>query len=94
VTAILRRIERHGQAYFRQVKCLTRKEELLAEMRGLTWKWRGLRLLGVPLRKGSLGSGLGQALHAPSVPVRHPPRPPTGVGELASDRERGMLFNR
>jgi hypothetical protein len=42
VTATLPRIERHGQVYFRQVKCLTArrsKEELLAEMRGLAWKW-------------------------------------------------------
>jgi hypothetical protein len=39
VTAILPRIERHGMVYFRHVKCMSRKEELLAEMRGLAWMW-------------------------------------------------------
>jgi hypothetical protein len=37
--AILPRIELHGQIYFRHVKCPDRKEEVLAEMRGLAWKW-------------------------------------------------------
>jgi hypothetical protein len=37
--AILPRIERHGRLYFRHVKCPLQKEEMLAEMRGLCWKW-------------------------------------------------------
>ena len=37
--ALLPRIERHGRVYFRHVKCPDRKEELLAELRGLAWKW-------------------------------------------------------
>ena len=36
--AILPRIERHGEVYFRHVKCPHHKEELLAELRGLAWK--------------------------------------------------------
>ena len=36
---ILPRIERHGRCYFRHVKCPHRREELLAEMRGLAWLW-------------------------------------------------------
>jgi hypothetical protein len=36
---ILPRIERHGHVYFRHVGCPHRKEELLAELRGLCWKW-------------------------------------------------------
>ena len=50
--AILPRIERHGEVYFRHVKCPHRKEELLAEMYALCWKWfvrldrRGKDVLG------------------------------------------------
>jgi hypothetical protein len=36
---VLPRVERHGRVYFRHVKCPDRKEELLAELRGLAWKW-------------------------------------------------------
>ena len=36
---VLPRVERHGRIYFRHVRCHDRKEELLAELRGLAWKW-------------------------------------------------------
>jgi hypothetical protein len=36
---ILPRIERHGKVYFRHVRCHHQKEELLAELRALCWKW-------------------------------------------------------
>ena len=36
---VLPRIQLHGRCYFRHVKCPHRKEELLAEMRGLAWLW-------------------------------------------------------
>src|SRR3954470_17925736 len=36
---VLPRVERHGRVYFRHVRCPDRKEELLAELRGLAWKW-------------------------------------------------------
>jgi hypothetical protein len=36
---ILPRIELHGEIYFRHLKCEHRKEEALAEMRALSWKW-------------------------------------------------------
>src|SRR5215475_11956607 len=39
LTHVLPRVERHGKIYFRHVKCPDRKEELLAELRGLAWKW-------------------------------------------------------
>jgi hypothetical protein len=39
LTHVLPRVEAHGRIYFRHVKCPHRKEELLAEMRGLVWKW-------------------------------------------------------
>jgi hypothetical protein len=39
LTQVLPRVERHGKIYFRHVKCPDRKEELLAELRGLAWKW-------------------------------------------------------
>jgi hypothetical protein len=39
LTHVLPRVERHGRVYFRHVKCPDRKEELLAELRGLAWKW-------------------------------------------------------
>jgi hypothetical protein len=37
--AILPRIERHGSVYFRYVKDACRKEEFIAEMVALAWKW-------------------------------------------------------
>jgi hypothetical protein len=52
LTHVLPRVERHGRVYFRHVKCPDRKEELLAELRGLAWKWyvrlvrRGKNVLG------------------------------------------------
>jgi hypothetical protein len=36
---VLPRVEHHGRCYFRHIKCPDRKEELLAELRGLAWKW-------------------------------------------------------
>jgi hypothetical protein len=36
---VLPRVEAHGRVYFRHVRCRDRKEELLAELRGLAWKW-------------------------------------------------------
>ncbi len=39
VTAILPRVEAHGRVYFRHVRCLNQKEELLDEMAALCWKW-------------------------------------------------------
>jgi hypothetical protein len=36
---VLPRVERHGRVYFRHVRCPDRKEELLAELRGLAWQW-------------------------------------------------------
>jgi hypothetical protein len=36
---VLPRVEAHGRVHFRHVRCPDRKEELLAEMRGLAWKW-------------------------------------------------------
>ena len=37
--AILPRILEHGCIYFRHLKCPHRKEEALAEVRALAWKW-------------------------------------------------------
>src|SRR5271167_4693449 len=39
VTKILPRIEAHGRVYFRHVRSPHRREELLAEMAALTWRW-------------------------------------------------------
>ncbi len=36
---LLPRIRRHGRVYFRGVRCPHKKEELLAEMVALAWKW-------------------------------------------------------
>jgi hypothetical protein len=36
---VLPRVLAHGRVYFRNVKCHHTKEELLAEMRALCWKW-------------------------------------------------------
>jgi len=36
---ILPRIEQHGQVYFRNLKCSVSREEAIAEMVGLCWKW-------------------------------------------------------
>jgi hypothetical protein len=37
--AILPRIEQHARIYFRHIRCPAQKEEVLAEVRGLVWKW-------------------------------------------------------
>ena len=37
--ALLPRLETHGHVYFRHLKCPHQKEEALAEMRALVWKW-------------------------------------------------------
>ena len=39
LTHVLPRVEAHGCVYFRHVRCPDRKEELLAELRGLAWMW-------------------------------------------------------
>ena len=39
LTHVLPRVEAHGRIFFRHVRCPHRKEELLAELRGLVWKW-------------------------------------------------------
>jgi hypothetical protein len=36
---ILPRIEAHGKVYFRHVRCRHRKQELIAEMAALSWRW-------------------------------------------------------
>jgi hypothetical protein len=36
---VLPKVVSHGRCYFRHVRCPHRKEELLAEMRGLAWLW-------------------------------------------------------
>jgi hypothetical protein len=41
--AILPRVERHGQVFFRHLRCPGRKEDAIAEMVALAWKWH-LRL--------------------------------------------------
>jgi hypothetical protein len=37
--AVLPRIVRHGQVYFRHVRCPFQKEDCIAEMVALSWKW-------------------------------------------------------
>jgi hypothetical protein len=37
--SILPRIERHGQVYFRGVRCPSRREDAVAEMVALAWVW-------------------------------------------------------
>jgi hypothetical protein len=39
VGAVLPRVEAHGRIYFRHVRCQHHKEELLAEMAALSWRW-------------------------------------------------------
>jgi hypothetical protein len=39
VGSILPRIEAHGKVYFRHVRCRHRKQELIAEMAALSWRW-------------------------------------------------------
>jgi hypothetical protein len=39
VGSVLPRIEAHGRLYFRHVRCRHRKQELLAEMVGIGWRW-------------------------------------------------------
>ncbi len=36
---LLPRIEMHGQIYFRDVRCPSRKADAIQEMRALAWKW-------------------------------------------------------
>jgi hypothetical protein len=36
---ILPAVERHGRVYFRHVKCPVRREDAIAEMVALSWKW-------------------------------------------------------
>jgi hypothetical protein len=36
---VLPRVEAHGRVHFRHIKCPDQKEELMAELRGLAWKW-------------------------------------------------------
>lgn len=37
--ALLPRIERHGEVYFRGVKCGAKRADYIAEMVGLVWRW-------------------------------------------------------
>jgi hypothetical protein len=37
--AIVPRIERHGEVYFRHVRCPHRKADLIAEMVAVSWRW-------------------------------------------------------
>lgn len=37
--ALLPRIQRHGEVYFRDVKCPVKKADYIAEMVALVWKW-------------------------------------------------------
>ena len=37
--SVLPRIEAHGRLYFRHVRCLHRKQEMVAEMAALSWRW-------------------------------------------------------
>ncbi len=39
VSSVLPRVEAHGRLYFRHVRCQHRKQELLAEMAALSWRW-------------------------------------------------------
>jgi hypothetical protein len=39
LTRVLPRVERHGRIHFRHLKCAARREEAIAEMIGLAWKW-------------------------------------------------------
>jgi hypothetical protein len=39
VSAVLPRVEAHGRVCFRDVRCRHQREELLAEMAALCWKW-------------------------------------------------------
>src|SRR5215469_10328327 len=43
VAIVLPRVLSHGRVYFRGIKCPHRKEDVIQEMIGLTWKWH-LRL--------------------------------------------------
>jgi hypothetical protein len=52
--ALLPRLQRHGQLYFRHLKCPGRKEEAIQEMLALAWQWllrlhqRGKDITGFP----------------------------------------------
>ncbi len=39
VTLVLPRVERHGRVYFRHLRSAERRQDAIAEMIGLTWKW-------------------------------------------------------
>jgi hypothetical protein len=39
VGSVLPRVEAHGRVYFRQIRCRHCKDDLLAEMAALTWRW-------------------------------------------------------
>jgi hypothetical protein len=39
VGSVLPRVEAHGRVYFRHVRCRHRKQELLAEMAAISWRW-------------------------------------------------------
>jgi hypothetical protein len=39
VSSVLPRVEAHGRVVFRHVQCRQHREELLAEMAALTWRW-------------------------------------------------------
>jgi hypothetical protein len=36
---LLPRLQAHGQAYFRQVRCLQKRDDLIAEAIAIAWKW-------------------------------------------------------
>jgi hypothetical protein len=39
VGSVLPRVEAHGRLYFRHVRCRHHKQELLAEMAAISWRW-------------------------------------------------------
>jgi hypothetical protein len=43
LASVMPRVLAHGRVYFRHIRCRHQKEELLAEMTGLCWRWH-LRL--------------------------------------------------
>jgi hypothetical protein len=43
LSSVLPKVLSHGRVYFRHIRCRHQKEELLAEMTGLCWRWH-LRL--------------------------------------------------
>ena len=73
--ALLPRIERHGRVYFRHVKDPARKEEFIAEMVGLAWKW---------CRR--LAQRDKDVLRFPMPPPPTPPKPSTAAAGFATRR--------